>query len=258
MCKTDLRQGDVVSEKTFRELLKFPLIKLFTDTPDGDFSVVLTQDCDIAQQSSNEPFVEFIVGKQITSENGNYLNNRNPRILQIKEGECFFEFFVHNRFFIKKEDLEKIDIEKHKICLSSDNKRLLRSWMGRRYTRAAFPDNFNERAKKAFQIATRPISKKVNCVYFEVEDREIETPDEYYHLNIIIVVDCGISEKDKQEIQVAYENAFNIDGIEAYPRVLTKDEVTLADLETYRRWDKDCVSFSKNQPGPMKDIDSLP
>ena len=86
MCKIDLRQGDMISEKTFQELLKSPLIKLFTTTPDGNFSVVLTQDCDIVQPASNEPFVEFIVGKQITSENGNYLNNRNPRILQIKEG----------------------------------------------------------------------------------------------------------------------------------------------------------------------------
>ncbi len=258
MCKNDLRQGDVVSEKTFQELLKFPLIRLFTGAPDGNFCVVLTQDCDIAQPALNEPYVEFIVGKQIANENGNYLNNRNPRILQIKEGECFFEFSVHNRFFIKKEDLRNVNLDKHTICLSSDNKRLLRLWMGRRYTRAAFPDNFNERAKKAFQIANKGISKNVNCVYFEVEDREIELPDEFYHLNIIIVVDCGIPEKEKRDIQDAYENAFNVDGIEAYSRVLTKDEVTLADLEKFQRWDKDCVSFSKDQPGPMKDIDSLP
>lgn len=257
MCKIELRQGDVVSEKTFQELLKFPLIKLFTDTPEGNFSVVLTQDCDIVQPSSNEPFVEFIVGKQITIENGNYLYNRNPRILQIKEGECCFEFSVHNRFFIKKEDHDKIDIEKHKISLSPDNKRLLRSWMGRRYTRAAFPDKFNERAKKAFQIANKEISKNVNCVYFEVEDREIDSLDEPYDLNIIVVVDSGIPEEEKRNIQDAYENAFDVDGIKACSRVLTKDEVTLADLEKFQRWDKDCVSLSKKQPGPMKDIDSL-
>ena len=63
MCKIDLRQGDVISEKTFQKLLESPLIKLFTDAPDGNFSVVLTQDCDIVQPSSIEPFVEFIVGK---------------------------------------------------------------------------------------------------------------------------------------------------------------------------------------------------
>lgn len=250
MCKIDLRQGDVVSEKTFQELLNSPLIKLFTTTPDGNFSVVLSQDCDIAQPSSNEPFVEFIVGKQMVSENGNYLNNRNPRFLQIKEDGCFFEFSAHNRFFIKKEDLDKINIEKHKVSLSLDNKRLLRLWMGRRYTRAAFPDNFNKRAKKSFQIANKEISRNVNCVYFEVEDREIESLEEPYVLNIIIVVDRSVPEKEKQNIQEAYENAFNVDGIEAYPSVLTKDEVTLADLEKFQRWDKDCVSFSKKSTRP--------
>lgn len=258
MCKIELRQGDVVSEKTFQELLKFPLIKLFTDTPDGNFSVVLTQDCDIVQPSSIEPFVEFIVGKQIACENGNYLNNHNPRLLQIKEGECCFEFSVHNRFFIKKENLVEIDIEKNKICLSPDNKRLLRSWMGRRYTRAAFPDNFNERAKKSFQIAKKEISRDVNYVYFEVADREIDSLEEPYDLNIIIVVDSGLTKEKMQNIQDAYEDAFNVEGIKACSRVFTKDEVTLADLEKFQRWDKDCVSLSKKQPGPMKDIDSLP
>jgi hypothetical protein len=258
MCKIDLRQGDVVSEKTLQELLKSPSIKLFTDTPDGNFSVVLTQDCDIAQPPLSEPYVEFIVGKQITNKDGNYFNNRNPRVLQIENGGCFFEFSVHNRFFIKKENLKKIDIEKHDISLSSDNKRLLKLWMGRRYTRAAFPDNFNARARKSFTIADKEISKNVNYIYFEVEDREIESLDEPYKLNIIIVVDSGIPKEEMQKIQDAYEKAFDVDGIEALPRVLTKDEVTLADLEKFQRWDKDCVSISKKQPGPMNDIDSLP
>ena len=257
MCKIDLRQGDAVSEKTFQEILTYPSIKLFTDTPDGNFCVVLTQDCDVTQPPSHEPYVEFIVGKQNPNKNGNYLNNRNPRVLQIENGECLFEFSVHNRFFIKKEDLEKIDIKKHDISLSSENKRLLKLWMGRRYTRAAFPDNFNERARKSFTIANKEISKNINYIYFEVDDREIDSLDEPYHLNIIIVVDSSIPEEEKQKIQDAYEQAFDVDGIEALPRVLTKDEVTLADLEKYQRWDKDCISFSKKQPGPMRDIDSL-
>ncbi len=64
---------------------------------------------------------------------------------------------------------------------------------------------------------------------------------------------------DKSKIEDAYFEIFdNIEGIDSNLRVVTEDEVTLKDLHNYKRWDKDSVSFSKqNQSFPVDEVDKL-
>ena len=143
--------------------------------------------------------------------------------------------------------------------LTPDNKKILKKWLGDRYTRAAFPDEFNARLNKAkvSKITEKGISSKISHIFFEVEDREL-LPEDIYHLNVMVVIET-LNDDEKNKIEDAYFEVFdNVEGIESNLRVVTEDEVTLNDLHNYKRWDKDSISFSKqNQSLPVEEIDKL-
>ena len=143
--------------------------------------------------------------------------------------------------------------------LTSDNKKILKKWLGNRYTRAAFPDEFNIRLAKAkvSKITEKGISSKVSHIFFEVEDSEL-SPDEIYQLNVMVVAETS-DDVEKGKIEDAYFEVFgNIEGIRTNLVVVTEDEVTLKDLHNYKRWDKDSISFSnQNQSLPIEEIDKL-
>lgn len=105
--------------------------------------------------------------------------------------------------------------------------------MGSRYTRAAFPDAFNDRMSKAFHIADKSISSKVSHIFFDVSDEELP-PTESYKLNALIVVDTD-DEELKNEIEEKYSDAFDVEGIDLYLRVVTESEVSLKKLKNYKR-----------------------
>ena len=143
--------------------------------------------------------------------------------------------------------------------LTSDNKKILKKWLGNRYTRAAFPDEFNTRLAKSkvSKITEKGISSKVSHIFFEVEDSEL-SPDEIYQLNVMVVAETS-DDVEKGKIEDAYFEVFdNIEGIRTNLVVVTEDEVTLKDLHNYKRWDKDSISFSnQNQSLPIEEIDKL-
>ena len=74
----------------------------------------------------------------------------------------------------------------------------------------------------------------------------------------MVVVDNS-DDVNKNDIEDSYFEVFeHIEGIETNLRVVTEDEVTLKDLQNYKRWDKDSISFSKkNQSLPIEEIDKL-
>ena len=74
----------------------------------------------------------------------------------------------------------------------------------------------------------------------------------------MVVVDNS-DDTEKNKIEDVYFDVFDkIEGIDSKLRVVTEDEVTLKDLHNYKRWDKDSISFSKqNQSLPVEEIDKL-
>ena len=183
------------------------------------------------------------------------------RKLHLENDNKIFEFIVHNRFFVKKEKLINYEFtDSNELgVLTTENKKILKKWLGNRYIRAAFPDEFNKRLSKkniTKKLLDKAISSKVSHIFFEVEDREL-SENETYTLNVMVVVDA--SDSEKIQIEEAYDGYFyDIKGIESFVRVVTEDEVTLKDLRNYKRWDKDSISFSKtNQSSPVEVIDQV-
>lgn len=255
----NIRQCDVYDNSILKRLQKLNPVSLNTDCSDESFCVVITQDCDIVHPKiEEEPFVEFITGNLSTDRSCK--NTKNPRKLHLENNGEIFEFIVHNRFFVKKESLAEFDFGEVLYKLTEDNKKILKKWLGNRYTRAAFPDAFNSRLSKANnkKILEKPISSHVSHIFFDVEDCEL-SEEQNYNLNIMIVIDDDISGDERDRIEENYLDFFeSIEGIEFNLRVVTEEEVTLQDLKKYRRWDKDFISFSKkNQSLPIEEIDKV-
>ena len=254
----DLRQCDVFDNTVLKGLQKLKPVNLNVALSEKSFCVVITQDCDIVHSPpEEEPFIEFIIGN--LSEDRSCKNGKNPRKLHLENNGQILEFIIHNRFFVKKESLVGFEFSDLLFELTPDNTKILKKWLGSRYTRAAFPDEFNKRLKnaKVEKITEKGISSKVSHIFFEVEDRELPS-EEIYQLNVMVVVDNS-DEVNKNDIEDAYFEVFeHIEGIETNLRVVSENEVTLKDLQNYKRWDKDSISFSKkNQSLPIEEIDKL-
>lgn len=254
----DLRQCDVFDNSVLNSLQSLSPVNLNVALSEKSFCVVITQDCDIVHTPpEEEPFIEFIIGN--LSEDRSCKNGKNPRKLHLENNGQILEFIVHNRFFVTKDSLSRFDFSNIFLELTVDNKKILKKWLGNRYTRAAFPDELNARLAKAkvSRLTEKGISSRVSHIFFEVEDRELPS-EEIYQLNVMVVVDNS-DDVNKNNIEDAYFEVFeHIEGIETNLRVVTEDEVTLKDLQNYKRWDKDSISFSKkNQSLPIEEIDKL-
>lgn len=254
----ELKQCDVFDNSVLKSLQKLCPVNLDVDLSEESFCVVVTQDCDIVHgETEEEPYVEFIIGN--FSKDKSCKNGKNPRKLHLENADNILEFVIHNRFFVKKESLLSFEFSDVLFDLTKDNRKIIKKWLGNRYTRAAFPDEFNIRLSnaKVQKITEKEISSKVSHIFFEVEDCELAEGEDY-HLNVMVVVDIN-DESEKDKIEDAYLKVFgDIQGIDSNLRVVSEDEVTLKDLHNYKRWDKDSISFSKqNQSFPVEEIDKL-
>ena len=254
----DIRQCDIFDYSVLIRLQNLSPVNLDISYHENSFCTVITQDCDIVhQKQEEEPFVEFIIGN--LTQDKSCKNGKNPRKLHLENDEQLFEFNIHNRFFVKKVLLSGFDFPDVLYKLTNDNKKILKKWLGNRYTRAAFPDEFNKRLfnTRISKFIEKSISAKVSHIFFEVEDRELQN-NEIYELNIMVVVDTE-NNNEKEKIEDAYAEFFDaIEGINNTLRVVTENEITLKDLRNYKRWDKDSISFSKqNQSFPVEAIDQI-
>ena len=166
----DLRQCDVFDDSILKGLQDLCPVNLNVVLSEKSFCVVITQDCDIVhEKTEEEPFIEFIVGN--FSEDKSCKNGKNPRKLHLENNRHILEFIIHNRFFVRKDSLARFKFPDVLFELTSDNKKVLQKWLGNRYVRAAFPDEFNKRLKnaKVEKITEKGISSKVSHIFFEVE-----------------------------------------------------------------------------------------
>lgn len=115
--------------------------------------ILLTQDCDLVQNLEKEPFVEFIAGYEVSSHNPSLFHGKNPRRLQVQaiandRKQEMLDISIHDRFRIPKQELLRLSPDGDRQ-LSVRDRKLLTGWIAKRYTRHAFPDEFNRRLRKS-------------------------------------------------------------------------------------------------------------
>ncbi|MDR2785569.1 MAG: hypothetical protein LBB83_06615, partial [Treponema sp.] len=205
----------------------------------------ITQNCDIVATAEKEPYFAFLIGRAKDGADKNLFYGKNPRLFQAECNGEIFEFSIHDIFRVRKEDFVKHKSRKSKFRFSNDTIKQILRWISKRYTRPAFPDAFNSRLdnKKLENLSKEKICEKISIVLLDVCDDEL--PKELnYKIQIFIGIENNIPEQDKTRIEELFSGVFMCEGIVVEDiRISEEIDITLRELRSYKRWDKDYRSL---------------
>lgn len=194
---TPWRQGHVLTAEAIQALgLSHP------ETPDSTCVVVISHDCDLANDALQiEPDVEVIVGRHLPKGDGNYFWAKAPRTLHVdaqqNDTATVVELIATAKRLISKQALAAFSPDSA-YSFSGKSLSALRSWLGIRYNRAAFPDPFVDRLSlskvdKRLAKIIEPVGNLLSAVYFDVDGgKEIDHSDgSPYELKIVLAYPPG-------------------------------------------------------------------
>ena len=246
--EVDWHQGDIVDSGQTNNLLNASIDKRPSTIKDCVLCVI-SQDCDIVASADKEPYIELLAGIINPTICRKFADLKSPRIIDIPIKDQTIRFSIHDRFRVLKESFcnaKKLE----NIQLDEEGRDALKKWLERRYVRPAFPNAFNKRLKnnkKLQKFSKNGLPKGVFGIWIEVTDIELEDVDPY-EINIIVGIEDDLSEQIVLGIEFLFNQAFSscIGIIVEDISCATKDDITLRNLETFRRLDEDSLSLSEN------------
>jgi hypothetical protein len=188
--RTPWRQGHVLTAETVATL------GLLSDTDHVDpLVVVVSHDCDLAQDPSSEPVIEVIIGRRVDKPDGNFTHGKNPRRLHVLGTDVgtaiCIELMATARRSVAKQDLTG-HLPSATVLIDAAGMNILQHWLAARYRRSAFPDAFDNYlaemgvARRVAKIL-EPLGNHIVAVFFDVDEaveREHANPNDPFTLSI--------------------------------------------------------------------------
>lgn len=256
--RTGWRQGSVLTKGAVHELgLSLP------DDRDRVRVVVISHDCDLANNITKEPFVEVIVGRLIDQEDGNSSWGKSSRTLHYTidcaEREECIELVSTSKTQIDKEHLARYSPD-DRYSISHERLALLRNWLAARYRRPSFPDTFNNRMRESG--AAKELAKvlaehgvNISFVFFNLGDkRNVECDDhEKYQLIVVLAFPPGnnseaaadeadsVAGKVDKAIRAKLSSGCGVALRDCF--AISEDDISVSRAKLLDLWDLDYVSF---------------
>jgi len=234
--------------------------------------VVISHDCDLANDVTKEPFVEVIIGRLIDREDGNSSWGKSSRTLHYTvdcagSKECI-ELVSPNKAQIDKECLARFSPD-DRYSINHECLALLRNWLAARYRRPSFPDAFNDRMKEtgAAEKLAKVLAKNgtnISFVFFDLRDKRNVECDEgdSYPLTVVLAFRPGdnpeVSADEAETVAETVEKAIRSklpDGCGIELRdcfAMSEDEITVRNAKLLDVWDLDYVSFRSGSADPAQ------
>jgi hypothetical protein len=263
------RQGNVLADEVVVRL------GLASSADVGNtVAIVVSHDCDIAAPPDREPEVEIVIGHRIPAL-GSDTNAKTARRLHIAFHQGEVEIPVELMMTTKTARPKAAVLAtrpKADIALDLEARVVLQHWLGARYNRAAFADEFERRlrdSKLADKIAKamKAAGEHVLAVFFDVdsgENVEREGLEDLYQLRITLLYDSTKNEPVAYEaahqaagkIEQDFETAMKADGkwrgIKLQACEAQSDSaMTVAQSRMLKRWKLDHISFADDPPQPL-------
>jgi hypothetical protein len=176
------RQGSIIGRN---------LISTVTDAlpasspiPEDSLLILISQDCDIVHNRYDvEPFIEFLVATRIdaSGKNKGLQWGKHPRRFQFtvpqQGGDSLFEIDINDRYRAPRQILLAGLPEQR---LDAKLTEAIGRWVAKRYTRAAFPDEFNRRTAAARDSLADLFKKQgdlILSIHIRVEPEDTELPE---------------------------------------------------------------------------------
>lgn len=252
------RQGTILHKSVLEERDSEP--SLVGHVEDEDVLIVISQDCDLVNPSlEKEPYAEILLGRRMKgAPNGNFTLGKNPRRYHLpgkKDGsDIAFDVSVHDKARILREQLIGKSPDSS-VTFESIEISALASWIARRYVRAAFPTEFNERLKSAESAIARALKQNggpLTGVFFRLSSAEELPADQTYHVIIRGTVLRETYKNDKAmvaattaidaiEVAVAGCKGIEVDDSD----VDSEDDFSMTDLRETFRWEAESLSYKE-------------
>jgi len=190
------RQGSILPQSTAQALNLAPASDAETHC-----AIVVSHDCDIAN-AHHEPEVEVIVGVFVTVADGSFTAGKNSRTLQLEwhhqGGVRHVELRAGDKRRLSKSALAEV-LPNASYGLDEKNLLTLRFWLGARYNRAAFPDEFNNRLRKTkvgddIIKILKPLGNLATGIYIRLDTQEelpAENPTPPYRASLFLAFEPG-------------------------------------------------------------------
>lgn len=247
--------GERLRKQGWRQGIIVPALHILEGLPDGspvdesDYAMVVSQSCDLVHHDlNNEPSAVILVLKSVDSGKPELMHGRNPRLLHFQsiDGRSF-EAWAWNQIPIARELLAEKEANAG-AELAPKVLRCVLDWLAKRFTRIAFPDDFNE-ALKSKSSAIGKLLKKNHELFTEIllnvsPFDELEA-DQHYELACYLLMGAGIHDEPQQltkarAVAAKLEKLFEDCGIgvmECSP--VSEATLTVAELNELVRWDYD-------------------
>lgn len=264
---TPWRQGHVLSSEATKALVG-------ETGSDDTLVVVISHDCDLAQEEAIEPCVEALVGQKIASPDGNFSYAKNARRLHLTltaGGEhVVVDLVAVNKLAISKQSLADSQPQAE-LLMTVAERAILQRWLAARYRRSAFPDEFDRRLAETglrdrLGKILKPTGSMISAIFFDVDDgEEIVRTDinDPYKIAIYLLYstehDPGAAEDSADKVADAITSAFNekcyskdtdlwryFELVECVP--ISDEAMTIRQAEYLRRWAADHMSLRPNDP----------
>ena len=239
----------------------------------ADWLVLTSHDCDIVNESMDkEPVVEVLCMRTVAAGkvDRRQSSGRNPRTFQLaieaRGAPVVLSCVAHDRWAIPR-DLLMQGVPAN--SLPEKGCRLVAEWLAKRYIRAAFPTAFDQRWRsklKDWQKLLKKHSEWLQGVYLRLSSLDELPVDAPYRCHLILAVPHAKRQvpgwaakrtEIEEDVQAFWDRfkpgGIKCDGVE----VLGTDEITLADIEPYQRFDADWVSFEDETSTTPPVVDRL-
>ena len=238
--------------------------------PPGGALVVASHDCDVLNPSlETEPTVEVVLFVPTGSSDPEkrYAGGRHPRRIELPlalSGEqVLAQASVHDRWLIPRTELSRRDPDAR--C-DDASRRLLASWLAKRYIRVAYPGRFDERwvssVRKPWLRLLREHDDFLQAVYLRLNTLSELADSELYRCAFLLVADAAARRHPqwvdrKLELEARVSDIWrHVAGVEVDEvEVRGADEVTLHEISEFQRFDADWVSAIAGGPTPPEALE---
>jgi hypothetical protein len=242
--------------------------------PSDTCVVVISHDCDLANDDLNvEPNVEVIIGQTVASLDGNFSWGKAPRKLHCsmtRSGQpVAIELVSTSKRLVSKESLALYAPDPTYV-LGGKGLAVLRSWLGARYNRAAFPDSFATRIKelKVDQRLAKCLERHgelISFVYFDLDQGNLieRVKGDPYSLTIVLVYQPG---DDAERASEAADELADLVEKEVLARIerhakeiflkaclaISEDDLPVSRARVMTQWRLEYMTLraDEEQPGP--------
>jgi len=188
-------------------------------------AIVVSHDCDLAQEIEVEPNVEIILGKSIDACRPDKTHAKNVRILHIEisgpSGRTAVELVAQDKISISKAQLADARPD-NTFSIDKDELAILRSWLAARYKRASIPDGLQTLIKDIFEDVAKKKERPraLRGIWIEFDPDLDHLPDgDKYELWIVVVYSTSeegskaVAEEVANQIRSKFEKKYRKNGV---------------------------------------------